>query len=134
MSIVELIFKTLFTKYIKKEISKVMANLTEQIGQFRAALQTQLDTLSDELNEVKDKFGEVKSTVDTLKADVAALEAKVAEFDSIDLTDDIAKINASVDQIESISDSINLEPTVVPPVPEPPVAPAEPVVEENPVA
>ncbi len=115
-----------FKKAIRKEVRKQTSELTdvilnlgdeimalkEQIESLKSALANQGTAVNAEFEQVKAKFEALKGEIKTLGDTVAALTERVEEFEGIDLTAEIDAVNASLERIDSISESD--EPVPVP--------------------
>lgn len=105
-----------------KEITKIMATVNELKGKF----DNLKSTLADEAVELKAKFDELK----------ALIKEKEGYINPADLDSVIADIDASVANMEALSDTANdpmptpVEPSPEEPAPVEPEVPAEPSPEE----
>jgi phage host-nuclease inhibitor protein Gam len=109
----------LFHNYLISEVKRLMADLELQLAELQVAFTDQVAALTEELEEVKDKVAIIRTFIDELKANNEALAAKLATYESIDLTEQIDAVKASIAKIESVSDLVFDPNPVVEPEPEP---------------
>lgn len=76
-------------------------SLKDQQAELAKVVEDLKSTVVNETGEV----ALINDKVVKLEAQIAALETRIAEFDGIDLSNEIAVIKASVDEIKAISDA-----------------------------